>query len=216
MKFNLDKALQSIADRGEEKVMYSYRSDREEIILRAFEFSDDQEKERILTYMKSIALGAQQERDFLPTKQWNQDIQDYERKVASDSWDAGTTLQRLLGYRTGRSLSTKTLETHRDFIALVVRDFCAPDEINWMWNGSCGLDRAYELASFGILEKVVDYNDATFQVAHKRWSWEREVQNASAAKIDLDVAIGKQLTARAALTSDALPEVDVTEPAGAC
>ena len=85
-----------------------------------------------------------------------------------------------------------------------------------MWNGSCGLDRAYELASFGILEKVVDYNDATFQVAHKRWSWEREVQNASAAKIDLDVAIGKQLTARAALTSDALPEVDVTEPAGAC
>ena len=166
--------------------------------------------------MKSIALGAQQERDFLPTKQWNQDIQDYERKVASDSWDAGTTLQRLLGYRTGRSLSTKTLETHRDFIALVVRDFCAPDEINWMWNGCCGLDRAYELASFGILEKVVDYNDATFQVAHKRWSWEREVQNASAAKIDLDVAIGKQLTARAALTSDALPEVDVTEPAGAC
>ena len=216
MKFNLDKALQSIADRGEEKVMYSYRSDREEIILRAFEFSDDQEKERILTYMKSIALGAQQERDFLPTKQWNQDIQDYERKVASDSWDAGTTLQRLLGYRTGRSLSTKTLETHRDFISLVVRDFCAQDEINWMWNGSCGLDRAYELASFGILEKVVDYNDATFQVAHKRWSWEREVQNASAAKIDLDVAIGKQLTARAALTSDALPEVDVTEPAGAC
>ena len=69
MKFNLDKPLQSIADRGEEKVMYSYRSDREEIILRAFEFSDDQEKERILTYMKSIALGAQQERDFLPTKQ---------------------------------------------------------------------------------------------------------------------------------------------------
>ena len=69
MKFNLDKPLQSIADRGEEKVMYSYRSDREEIILRAFEFSDDQEKERILTYMKSIALGAQQEHDFLPTKQ---------------------------------------------------------------------------------------------------------------------------------------------------
>ena len=80
----------------------------ENIILRAFEFSDDQEKERILTYMKSIALGAQQERDFLPTKQWNTDIQDYERKVASDSWDAGTTLVRLLGYRTGRSLSTKT------------------------------------------------------------------------------------------------------------
>jgi hypothetical protein len=216
MKFNLDKALQSIADRGEEKVMYSYRSDREEIILRAFEFSDDQEKERILTYMKSIALGAQQERDFLPTRQWNKEIDDYERVIDSDSWDAGTTLVRLLGYRTGRSLSTKTLQTHRDFIALVVRDFCAPDEINWMWNGSCGLDRAYELASFGILEKVVDYNDATFQVAHKRWSWEREVQNASAAKIDLDVAIGKQLTARAALTSDALPEVDVTEPAGAC
>ena len=216
MKFNLEKAFESIAECGEKTARNSWRSDRENIILRAFEFSDDQEKERILTYMKSIALGAQQERDFLPTKQWNTDIQDYERKVASDSWDAGTTLVRLLGYRTGRSLSTKTLEAHRDFISLVVRDFCARDEINWMWNDGCGLDRAYELASFGILQKVIAFNDATHEVSHKRWYWEREVQNASVAKIDLDVAIEKQLTARAALTSDALPEVDVTEPAGAC
>ena len=216
MKFNLDKAFKSIAECGEKTARNSWRSDRENIILRAFEFSDDQEKERILTYMKSIALGAQQERDFLPTKQWNTDIQDYERKVASDSWDAGTTLQRLLGYRTGRSLSTKTLETHRDFIALVVRDFCAPDEINWMWNDGCRLDRAYELASFGILQKVIAFNDATHEVSHKRWYWEREVQNASVAKIDLDVAIEKQLTARAALTSDVLPDEGAPEPAVAC
>ena len=163
--------------------------------------------------MKSIALGAQQERDFLPTRQWNKEIDDYERVIDSDSWDAGTTLVRLLGYRTGRSLSTKTLQTHRDFIALVVRDFCAQDEINWMWNGHNGLDRAYELEGFGNLAKVIAFTRATTRCRTSVGIGE-EVQNASVAK-DLDVAIEKQLHCPCCLTSDALLKL-VTEPAGAC
>tara|TARA_Y100000004_G_scaffold181720_1_gene227733 strand:+ start:40 stop:702 length:663 start_codon:yes stop_codon:yes gene_type:complete len=220
MKFNLEKALNAIADyeKGEapSKYVYQARRERYRVLLPAFEFSDDQEKERILTYMKSIALGAQQERDFLPTRQWNKEIDDYERVIDSDSWDAGTTLVRLLGYRTGRSLSTKTLQTHRDFIALVVRDFCAQDEINWMWNGHNGLDRAYELEGFGNLAKVIAFTRATGEVARCRSVLGQASKRVEEAQKSYDDAIATQLASRAALRGDVLPDEGAPEPAVAC
>ena len=105
---------------------------------------------------------------------------------------------RLLGYRTGKSLSTKTLETHRDFIRLVVRGFCEPSEITWEYNGYRGLDRAYVLEGFGVLKKVFALLEATRRESSRREQL-KDAENALSASAAAKEAQAKQFDARAAL-----------------
>ena len=112
--------------------------------------------------MKSIALGAQQERDFMPQRRWNESLQEYVPILPSSTWSAGKTLVRCWGIGRVSRLSTDS-ETHRDFIRLVVRGFCEPSEITWEYNGYRGLDRAYVLEGFGVLKKVFALLEATHE-----------------------------------------------------
>ena len=199
MKFDVQKAIAVIDAHDFASDMWKTKDACELKVYECFEFSDEDEKERILTYMKSIALGAQQERDFMPQRRWNESLQEYVPILPSSTWSAGKTLVRLLGYRTGKSLSTKTLETHRDFIRLVVRGFCEPSEITWEYNGYRGLDRAYVLEGFGVLKKVFALLEATRRESSRREQLkdaENRVVSASAAAKD---AQAKQFDARAAL-----------------
>ena len=199
MKFDVQKAIAVIDAHDFASDMWKTKDACELKVYECFEFSDEDEKERILTYMKSIALGAQQERDFMPQRRWNESCRSMCPSFPPAPGVQEKTLVRLLGYRTGKSLSTRLWKR----IATSSVLWC---EVSVNRLKSPGNTTGITVSTapmcwrvFGNLKKVFALLEATRRESSRREHLkdaENRVVSASAAAKE---AQAKQFDARAAL-----------------